>query len=329
MRAGRYAEAWAIEAQTIAARDPATRDDPALPYHLRWLWDGRAPDGRDVLVRSYHGLGDALQYARYLPLLARRARSVTLEVQPRLVPLLAQVPGLARIHPFDPARPLKPSEVDIELSELPCALRVAPDAIAVPYLAWPAAPVPPGTIGLCHAAGDWDAGRSLPADLFRPLCISHRCVTLVPGPSDLPVANPGGCPFAMEATAALVAGCDLVITVDTMIAHLAGAMGRPVWLLLKAEPDWRWVPGARTSAWYPSMRLYHQPGPGDWASVLAAVAADLADFPTKQEPCDHGQSRHALGARVLGRVARQADDPGDQARADRRARGAGERRARI
>lgn len=280
MRAGRFADAWAMQIAAIASRAPETRDDPALPYHLRWLWDGTPPDGRDVLVRSYHGLGDAIQFARFLPLLARRAASVTLEVQPRLIPLLS--PLASGIVPFDPARPIKASDLDIELGELPCALHAGPDAVPIPYLSCPAMKLPRGTIGICHAAGDWDAARSIPPELFRPLCARHDCVTLVAEPTTLPVANPKGCPFSIEETAALVAGVDLVITVDTMVAHLAGAMGRPVWLLLKAEPDWRWTPGASTSPWYPTMRLYTQPTAGDWPAVVAAVTRDLADFSSRE-----------------------------------------------
>jgi hypothetical protein len=274
MRAGRYADAWAMEQATLAARDPATRDDPALPYHLRWVWDGRAPDGRDVLVRCYHGLGDTIQFARYLPALAARARRVTLEVQPSLAPFFKGV--VDRVAPFDPARPLPPAECDIEITELAGALRLAPDAVPLPYIPAPPLPSAPATIGLCYAAGDWDPARAVPPALLAPVCERFACVTLVAEPTALPVLNPLGCPFDMGATAALIAGVDLVVTVDTMIAHLAGAMGRPTWLLLKAEPDWRWNPARPDTPWYPTMRLYAQPTPGDWASVLAAVTRDLA-----------------------------------------------------
>ena len=278
MRGERYADAWAMERATIAGRDPATRDDPALPYHLRWVWDGRALDGRDVLVRCYHGLGDTLQFARYLPALAARARRVTLELQPSLVPLLSHL--AEQVVPFDPAHPLPPAECDIEITELGGALQLAPDAVPVPYLTADAPSS--GAIGLCYAAGDWDGARSIPPALLAPLCETFDCVTLVAEPTALPVRNPLGCPFDMPATAALVAGVELVVTVDTMIAHLAGAMGQPTWLLLKAEPDWRWDPARRDTPWYPSMRLYPQATPGDWAPVLAAVARDLADFPTRR-----------------------------------------------
>jgi len=264
-----------MEAATIASRDPATRNDPSLPYHLRWVWDGRPVEGRDVLVRCYHGLGDTIQFARYLPALAARARTVTLEVQPRLVPLMGGL-GATRVHPFDVAHPLPPAECDVEITELPGALCVAPDALAAPYLSWAPAELPPGTIGLCAAAGDWDAARSIPPELFRPICERFPVALLTPGETSLPCLNPRGCPFDMEATAALVSGAALVVTADTMIAHLAGAMGKPTWLLLKSDPDWRWAPDRRDSAWYPFMRLYVQPEPGDWTSVLAEVARDLS-----------------------------------------------------
>ncbi|WP_245942010.1 glycosyltransferase family 9 protein [Sphingomonas gilva] len=283
MRAGHYGAAWAIAQATLEARDPASRDDPSLPYHLRWVWDGSDVRGRDVLVRCYHGLGDTIQFARYLPLLAERARSVTIEVQPRLLDLLARAGPIGRLVPFDPEAPLPRSECDIEITELDLALRTPPEAVAIPYLQASRAVLPRGTIGLCHSAGDWVADRSVPANLFKSFCGIASCITLTPAPTALPVLNPKGCPFDIGATASLVAGVDLVITVDTMIAHLAGAMGKPTWLLLKADPDWRWPPRAATSGWYPSMRLYAQPWAGDWTPVVERVARDLAARAERRE----------------------------------------------
>jgi hypothetical protein len=275
MRAEAYDTAWAIAEASLRARDPATRDDPSFPYHQRWVWDGTDPDGRDVLVRCYHGLGDTIQFARYLPLLAARAQSVTLEVQPRLIELLRGIAGIDRIVPFDPARPLPRSDCDIEITELDLVLRVPPHAVAAPYIKTSRAILPRHTIALCHASGDWDPARNIPAELLSPICDSAPVLTLVAQPSRLPVLNPLGCPFDIGVTAAFVATADLVITVDTMIAHLAGAMGRPTWLLLKADPDWRWSPDRTRSPWYPTMRLHAQPRPGDWQAVADRIVADL------------------------------------------------------
>jgi hypothetical protein len=276
MRGEAYEAAWAAATEALEQRDPATRDDARLPYHKRWVWDGRPFDGKHVLVRCYRGLGDTLQYARFLPLLADRAASVTLEVQPRLAPLLDGSPTLAKVIPFNPATPVPASECEMEITELDFVLRTPPTEAPAPYLSASRAVLPRGTVGFCYGAGEWDRDRSIPAELLAPLCRLAPCLTLMPEPTDLPVLNPGGCPYDMTMTAALVSACDLIVTVDTMIAHLAGALGKPTWLLLKSEPDWRWSPRKRTTAWYGSMRLYSQPGPGQWLEVAAQLARDLA-----------------------------------------------------
>lgn len=279
MRAGRFDAAWAMTERALLAQDPATRDDPALPYHQRWVWDGRPFDGRDVLVRCYHGLGDTIQFARYLAPLAERAGSVTVEAQPELIGLLAQIPGISLV-PFDVAHPLPPAPCDIEIMELAFALRLAPDAVPLPYLKAERDVAAAGRIGLCPASGSWDVERRIPPDLLADLCRDYPCLSLVPEPCALPVGNPHGCPADIIATAALIASLRLVITVDTMVAHLAGALGTPTWLLLKAEPDWRWSLG-RKSSWYPSMRLYRQQRAGDWTAVVAELERDLARLSLK------------------------------------------------
>ncbi|MET1756657.1 glycosyltransferase family 9 protein [Novosphingobium sp. RD2P27] len=310
MRRGDHAMAWALCEKQARLRPPEERDDPRLPYHQRWVWDLTDLSGRDVLVRCYHGLGDTLQFLRFLPKLRQSAARVTLEVQPRLIPLLA--PDCADvIAPFDPARPLRPADCDIEIMELSFALRTPPGDCPPPYLHATPARLPQGTIGLCCKSGDWDSDRSIPAELLAPLCQGRSCVTLDSLPNPLPVRNPQGCAFDMAETAALVAGCSLVITVDTMIAHLAGALGRPVWLLLKHEPDWRWAPETRRSDWYPSARLYAQSRPGDWHSVIHEVAHDLdCLFPHRSLPDE--PDRMPARARILGRTGRQDHHPADQ-----------------
>lgn len=285
MREGDHGRAWAICERAAAFRSPEGRDDPARPYHQRWVWNRQELAGRQVLVRCYHGLGDTIQFLRFVPELRRRAASVTLEIQPRLADVLCANRVADRIVPFDADRPLPAAECDVEIMELSFALRAAPSDYPPPYLHVPPAPLPSGTIALCCRAGDWDKGRSIEPELLRPLCDGRACITLDPERSSLPVLNPAGCPFDMEQTAALVAGASLVVTVDTMVAHLAGAMNRPTWLLLKHEPDWRWAPASGGSEWYPSMRLYAQATPGDWAGLAERVLRDLDEcFPQQRMP---------------------------------------------
>lgn len=269
MRRGDFATAWAVSDAVLAARDPAMRDDPRVPYHLRWVWDGRPVTGRRVLVRCYHGLGDTLQFCRYLPALRARAAAVTIEAQAPLVPLLA---GLAdRVHPFDPARPLLPDEVDMEIMEVAHALRLPPDG--APYLR--AAPSPIKGIGVCWAAGGWDPDRSMPAQALRPLRQFGPLISLQRGRAalDAPAcgaADPLGGSMDMGALAHLVAGLDAVVTVDTMVAHLAGALGRPTAVLLKSEADWRWGDG-QACAWYDTVATLRQPSPGCWDGLAIAA----------------------------------------------------------
>lgn len=286
MREGDYERAWALD-KDVALKSGHDRDDPGLPYHLRRVWDRRDVTGREVLVRCYHGLGDTIQFLRFLPALRQRAASVTLEIQPRLLPLLGVDLSVDRAIPFDPARPHAPAECDIEIMELSFALQARPAEFPPPYLNVIPAALPPNTIGICTQAGNWDRARSLPAELLRPLCQGRECITLNPEPSPLPVRNPEGCPFDIPQTAALIARMALVVTVDTMVAHLSGALNRPTWLLLKHEPDWRWAPQSGRSEWYPSMRLYAQPEPGDWETVVGAVHRDLAAMMPQWHLC-HG-----------------------------------------
>lgn len=280
MRRGDYASAFAFSDSQLQARDPATRNDPHLPYHMRWVWDGRDLTGRDVLVRCYHGLGDTLQFCRFLPELGARAAFVTVEVQPELLPLLACLPGVARWIAFDPARPLPPRDVDVEIMELSHALRLTPLDVPPPCLRVAPLRIAPGRpIGVCWRAGGWEPSRSVPATELldaarRP---ATHFVSLQRGPAaheaDGACVNPGDTSTDIARTARLIAGAFRVVTVDTMVAHLAGTLGVPTWLLLKARADWRWTESGVASAWYPPMRLFRQDFEDDWAAPLAAMKA--------------------------------------------------------
>ena len=285
MRAQDFVAAWRIADRVLAARDPTTRDDPHLPYHLRWVWDGTPPDGRRVLVRCYHGLGDTLQFARFLPALRRRATHVTLEVQPELYTLLAKLEGVDRLTRFDPARPHPPSDCDVEIMELAHLLRALPDDVrgCVPYLRCPAPRDPEqgarGALALCWQAGGWDPGRSIPLPDLLAACASpgRRLVSLQRGPqaaqaTDAAFVNPRDTDPDVARTAALACAASLVVTVDTMVAHLAGALGRPTVLLLKRDADWRWPAPGQASAWYPTMTILGQRAPGQWREPLRELA---------------------------------------------------------
>ncbi len=302
MRGGDLAGAWRISDAALAARDPATRDDPGLPYHLRWVWDGTPLAGRDVLVRCYHGLGDTIQFSRYLAPLRARAARVTLEVQPELLALLR---GAAdRVAAFDVAHPLPAAEVDVEIMELAHALRLAPDGLAPP-VARPA-PIRTGAVAVCWETGGWGAGRSVPLpELLDALCGGpltpalsqrEREKALLPLPlgegrgegagaaallslqrgaaardATAPAfLNPRDDDRDIGRTAALIAGARLVVTVDTMVAHLAGALDAATLVLLVHQADWRWGDGESTP-WYPSLRLLRQHAPGDWSRPLAEI----------------------------------------------------------
>ena len=277
MRRGDEAAAWDVSDEVLAARDTATRDDPRLPFHQRWVWDGRPFAGRHVLVRCYHGLGDTLQYARFLPALRERAASLTVEAQAELLPLLKTIPGPDRLITFDVDAPARAAECDLEIMELSHALRMHAREAPAPYIKIPSVAMAASAIGLCTSAGNWDSARSIDPALFKPLAQRRPIFLLQPRPPAAPmnVLNPQGCASAIEETAMQVAGLSLVITVDTMIAHLAGALGRPTWLLLKHDADWRWMEGRSDSPWYSSMRLYRQQSPGDWHSVVQRVVHDL------------------------------------------------------
>ncbi len=269
MRAGDFAAAWRISDAVMAARDPTTRDDPALPYHERWVWDGTRPDGTCVLVRCYHGLGDTLQFVRFLPALRARAAHVTLECQPELCGLLARVPGVDRLVAFDTARPLARSPCDMEVMELAHVLRAdaADVGASVPYLA-----VPPdrlargrqraaGCVGLCWRAGGWDPDRSVALpDLLAAFGDGRRFISLQRGEAAAEAApawfaNPFDNDCDIVETAALICGADHVVTVDTMVAHLAGALGCSATVLLKRDPDWRWAGVGGRSVWYPLVEM--------------------------------------------------------------------------
>lgn len=297
MRNGDFASAWRVCDRVLAVR----RDETCfhLPRHLQWVWNGSRLDGRRVLVRCYHGLGDTIQFARYLPLLCRRTRAVTVWAQQRLIPLLQTIEtgaGFALTFlPLHDGEVDAEYDVDVEIMELPHVFRTALDTVpaSIPYLeVEPLSLERAGrpAIGLVWRAGGWNAQRSIPFRELAPLLeVDADWYALQNGDAleEMPAgfATPVGTVDIAEAAAAMRA-LDLVITIDSMTAHLAGALGARVWTLLPFHADWRWMRGRDDSPWYPTMRLFRQPSPGDWKTVIARVRKELRAGPEGREGRD-------------------------------------------
>jgi Flp pilus assembly protein TadD len=263
-------------------------DFPALPGRQ---WDGTDPNGRTILVRAEQGFGDVIQFARYLPLIREAGGHPALVCAPSLVPLMESMPGVRAVASSDPV-PAYDSWVD-QIS-LPLLFGTTLDSIPTPgaYLsadpargdAWRAR-LPSGRkVGIAVAGNPQhraDRRRSIPADfdVTLPHIPGLSFVNLQHGGTRGPLGLPDLTPLMTDyaETAALIDNLDLVITVDTSVAHLAGALGKPVWILLPHAPDWRWMLGRSDSPWYQSVRLIRQPAPGDWGSVLARVMRELSD----------------------------------------------------
>ena len=315
---GDLAGGWPAYESRLAV--PAFR--PLAPRPDAPRWQGQPLAGQTLLLQAEQGLGDTLQFARYATVLARQGGRVLLQVQPPLLRLLASLPGPQQVIGTD--QPLPRCDLHSPLLSLPLLLGTRLHSIPadIPYLhadaasarAWQMrldSAVDAGQVagqvagqgarlrvGLCwrgsptHAAdryrsmqlADFDSLADLPGVHFvslqrdRPAepaaALAGRLIDLTADLSD------------MADMAGLVAALDLVISVDTAVCHLAGAMGRPVWVLLHAGPDFRWLMGREDSPWYPTARLFRQQHLGDWKPVLAAVVAALLAVAVRRDIAD-------------------------------------------
>jgi hypothetical protein len=271
------------------------------------MWDGSNLEGKTIFVHAEQGLGDTIHFVRFLPLLKeKQAGRIILECQPELVRLMKQTEILSgmEIIPRDKlVRPTTGFDVHVPLLSLPLLLRrLAPtDHNGVPQPPY----MKPDTtlqqlwltrlpksnklkVGIAwagSAVNKNDRHRSIPLSSFAPLAAPDiEFYALQFGPPAKEAASP---PPGMNLiditpnitdfadTAALLPQLDLIICVDTALAHLTGAMARPVWVLLQFTPDFRWLLQGEKTAWYPSMRLFRQQKFGDWAEVIERVAAEL------------------------------------------------------
>jgi hypothetical protein len=290
MRRGDFAAAWELSDGVLRQRNGA----PCwhLPRHEQFIWNGAPLAGQRVLVRCYHGLGDTVQFIRYATLLAEVAAEVIVWVQPELLALVSAVAGVNRVLPLHDGAPDVEFDADVEIMELPHIFRTTLGTIpaTVPYLHVDAVVLADTSqekardlrVGLVWQAGGWDERRSVPVSLAARLAqipgvsihVLQRGKALADWPRGAGIL--AGSDDVTEA-ARVMRALDLVISIDSLPAHLAGAFGVPVWTLLPAEADWRWLEDRADSPWYPTMRLFRQARdqPGDWAPVIARVEAAL------------------------------------------------------
>jgi Tfp pilus assembly protein PilF len=302
--AGRWAEAWPLyEARWRCSSLALVRREFAQPQ-----WTGEQPiAGANVLLHAEQGFGDTLQFCRYARLVAALGARVVLEVPRALARLLVQLEGVAQVVAEGDALP----EFDLHcpLMSLPLAFATTPEIVPgpVPYLtADPAqvavwrdalAELPGRRIGLVWAGSSrnfqphavaLDRRRSMRLADMAPLAGVRGCsfVSLQLGPPAAQLNEPPAGLVVLDVaqwlgdfadTAALVANLDLVIAVDTSVAHLAGALGKPVWLLNRFDSCWRWLLGRDDSPWYPGLRQFRQEGQGDWEGVMQLVVGALEE----------------------------------------------------
>ncbi|MGA7936907.1 MAG: tetratricopeptide repeat protein [Kovacikia sp.] len=286
------------------------RQNPTRSY-AQPRWDGSPLEGKTIFLYAEQGMGDTLQFVRYAPILAQGGGTVIVESQPALVNLLATVPGIQQVIPFGSASPR--FDVHAPLMSLPHILGTTLETILapIPYLGnggrknggetvecqkqRTTLPHPPalkvGIVWSGNPENPYNRARTCPLELLLRLA-DLPGICLYSLQKDLPPADRAQLQAHPEvqdrradltdfiATAAIIEQLDLVISVDTAVAHLAGALGKPVWLLLPSTPDWRWLLDREDSPWYPTMRLFRQSSFGDWVGVMERVRQALQ---TKEE----------------------------------------------
>ncbi len=287
-------------------------------------WDGSPLEGKSILVFGEQGMGDVIQFARYLPLVAERGGKVILEVDPPLIPLFQSFPSIAQVLPKSATPPV--TDVYIHLLSLPhlfgTTLATVPNQI--PYIVPDATKVAEwqnilagertyrvGLVWRGSPNNPVDSERSCPLAMFSPLAAlsGARFFSLQVGAgteeihsASMDLLDHTARLKDMSDTAAFIANLDLIIGVDTAVTHLAGAMGKPVWVILPHVYDWRWLIGRDESPWYPTARLFWQEGQGDWARTITRVRDALAEWLERVKEGGHRgddiETLYNLGSRL-------------------------------
>ena len=286
MLLGDFERAWQETDRIESRRRQGMRAEGQL------VWDGTAFDGRVVLLRCDHGLDDAIQFIRYVPLLRAKCSKLVVKAKPILLPLLETIPGIDGVISLSDPDPA--FDVQIESIELPYAFRTTLSTIPnrIPYIHVETKCAHKSdsddfTIGLSWATGPWNNERSIrlkdlkslrdvPGLTFHSLQWGSASAEAFGHEHGLNIRN-ASVPVMEDLieTAMAISQVDLVVTVDTMIAHLAGALGKPVWVLLNFDCDWRWMLEREDSPWYPTMRLFRQPRAGDWSAPIRRLKDEL------------------------------------------------------
>ena len=266
-------------------------------------WDGSRLEGRTILLHAEQGLGDTIQFIRYAPMVAQRGGRVVVECRQLLMRLFKDMPGIDQL--VRKGRDLPPFDVQASLLSLPMILGTTLETIPgdVGYIRGEGRLVDKWKDRLSGFAGRkvglcWQGNPKFPRDKWRSIPLKYFA-DLLDDPSSTFVnlhkgageGQIGECGLedrivnysaevtSLVDTAAIIENLDLVITSDTSVAHLAGAMGKPVWILLQSVADWRWLLEREDSPWYPTMRLFRQRTRGDWRDVLARVKRALDAYP--------------------------------------------------
>jgi tetratricopeptide (TPR) repeat protein len=261
------------------------------------LWEGQSLEGRTILLHAEQGLGDTIQFVRYVPLVKQRGGAVIVECQKPLLSVLTSCAGIDRL--VERGEKLPAFDVQAPLLSLPGIFRTSLETIPadVPYLFadrrliehWRAelGPIAGLKIGIFWQGATTNPARIIPLSHFGSLAglPGVRLLSLQKGVGveklqeareRFPVTEVGSRLQGFMDTAAVLRNLDLLITCDTAVAHLAGAMGVPVWVALPFVADWRWLLNRSDSPWYPTMRLFRQKKLGDWAGVFEEIKAELA-----------------------------------------------------
>ena len=283
MRRGNFSLGWNISDLLMRQRRVQDRKKP--PRCFQMVWDGSSVKGKRVLVACFHGLGDTIQFIRYAALLKEVAAEVIVWAQPSLIALLRTVKGIDQLLPLYHGMPNMEYDIEVELGELPYVFRTTLGNIPaqIPYILVQPAPLERKAnlqVGLIWQSGRWNPRRSVPFSKIQRLAqvpgIDWHIMQHDPWGAgwDGKLGVISGGDYLWD-DARVMRALDLVITVDTMTAHLAGALGQQTWTLLPFNADWRWLLRRNDSPWYPTMRLFRQRKQGRWEALIDEVASEL------------------------------------------------------